>query len=91
MPHGQIADDKIRIGLVLPKDLKKDLTIIASADDRSLNAMICRILAFYRNQYFEEHPELKTVEKRRKNKGVNKNSSVLSIKTDKKSPEKEQM
>ena len=91
MPHGQIADDKIRIGLVLPKDLKKDLTIIASADDRSLNAMICRILAFYRNQYFEEHPELKTKEKRRKTKAENKNSSVLSIKNDKKSPEKEQM
>ena len=89
MPHGQIADDKIRIGLVLPKELKRDLLVIANADDRSLNAMICRILAFYRNQYFEEHPELKTVEKRRKNKGENKNSSVLSIKTDKKTPKEE--
>lgn len=86
MPHGQIAEDKIRIGLVLPKDLKKNLSIIAEADERSLNAMICRILASYSNQYFDEHPELKTKEKRRKNKDENKNSSVLSIKTDKNSP-----
>lgn len=91
MPHGQIADDKIRIGLVLPKDLKKNLMIIADADERSLNAMICRILARYSNQYFDEHPELKKVKNSKKNKAENENSSVLSIKNDKKSPEKEQI
>lgn len=58
MPHGKIADDKIRIGLVLPKVLKEDIGIIAKKEDRSLNAMICRILTFYRTDHKEEYPEL---------------------------------
>ena len=51
MGHGEIADDKIRICLVLPKDLKKDLKVMADEEQRSVNNMIVKILTEYRETY----------------------------------------
>ena len=44
MAHGQIAADKVRISLVIPRDLKEQLEKAAAADQRSMSNYIVRIL-----------------------------------------------
>ena len=44
MTHGQIAADKVRISLVIPKDLKEQLEKAAAADQRSMSNYIVTIL-----------------------------------------------
>ena len=45
--HGMIAEDKVRISLVIPKDLKEKLTAMAEREDRSFNSLVIRILTNY--------------------------------------------
>lgn len=42
--HGIIADDKVRISLVIPKELKEVLEKAAAADQRSMSNYIVTIL-----------------------------------------------
>lgn len=51
MGHGEIADDKTRIALLLPKKLKDDLKVMADEERRSVNNMIVKILLDYRDTY----------------------------------------
>ena len=51
MSHGDIAENKVRISLVLPKILKEDLKLMADEDDRSFNNMVVKILAEYRETF----------------------------------------
>lgn len=51
MGHGEIAEGKIRISLVLPKELKQDLKRMADEDQRSVTNLIIRILTEYRNEH----------------------------------------
>lgn len=44
MGHGQIAQDKTRISLVIPKELKEQLERAAAADQRSMSNYITMIL-----------------------------------------------
>lgn len=44
MGHGQIANDKTRISLVIPKDLKEDLERIAKEENRTLSNFIVTVL-----------------------------------------------
>lgn len=44
MGHGQIAQDKTRISLVIPKELKEQLERAAEADQRSMSNYIVMIL-----------------------------------------------
>lgn len=44
MTHGHIAADKVRISLVIPRDLKEELEKAAAADQRSMSNYIVRIL-----------------------------------------------
>ena len=44
MTHGQIAADKTRISLVIPKELKAALDAAAAADNRSTSNYIVTIL-----------------------------------------------
>ena len=44
MGHGDIAHDKVRISLVIPKDLKEELERLAKAEDRSMSNYIVTIL-----------------------------------------------
>ena len=44
MAHGQIAADKTRISLVIPKELKAALDAAAAADNRSTSNYIVTIL-----------------------------------------------
>lgn len=44
MGHGQIAQDKTRISLVMPKELKEQLERAAAADQRSMSNYIVMIL-----------------------------------------------
>ena len=44
MAHGQIAEDKTRISLVIPKELKEQLERAAAADQRSMSNYIVMIL-----------------------------------------------
>ena len=45
MTHGQIAADKVRISLVIPRDLKDQLEKAAAADQRSMSNYIVTILS----------------------------------------------
>ncbi len=51
MGHGDIAENKVRISLVLPKILKEDLKLMADYDKRSANNLIVKILEDYRDTY----------------------------------------
>lgn len=42
-----IADNKIRTGIVIPKDLKSQLETIAKQQNRSLNNLVVTILKDY--------------------------------------------
>jgi len=44
MTSGQIAENKIRMSLVIPKDLKAQLEQIAKDENRSVNNLIITIL-----------------------------------------------
>ena len=44
MAHGQIAEDKTRISLVIPRDLKAALETAAAAQQRSMSNYIVKIL-----------------------------------------------
>ena len=44
MGHGDIAQDKVRISLVIPKDLKEELERQAQSQDRSMSNYIVTIL-----------------------------------------------
>lgn len=44
MGHGDIAQDKVRISLVIPKDLKEKLKRQAQEQDRSMSYYIVKIL-----------------------------------------------
>ena len=44
MGHGDIAQDKVRISLVIPKDLKEELERQAQAQDRSMSNYIVTLL-----------------------------------------------
>lgn len=44
MGHGDIAQDKVRISLVIPKDLKEELERLAQSQDRSMSNYIVTIL-----------------------------------------------
>ncbi len=44
MGHGDIAQDKVRISLVIPKELKEELERQAQAQDRSMSNYIVTIL-----------------------------------------------
>lgn len=47
---GDIAKNKIRMSLVIEKELKNKLTDIAAQDKRSLNNLICMVLEDYVNK-----------------------------------------
>ena len=49
MGHGDIAENKTRISLVIPKELKGYFMTIAEAEDRSLNYVIVKALQSYRD------------------------------------------
>lgn len=51
MGHGEIAENKIRICLVITKELKQDLKAMADEDRRSVNNLIEKILTEYRDTY----------------------------------------
>ena len=51
MGHGDISDNKSRVSLILPKELKAYLQTIADEDDRSLNYVIEKILS----EFMETH------------------------------------
>ena len=51
MAHGDIAENKIRISVVIPKDLKEDLKAMADEDKRSANNLIVKILTEYRETF----------------------------------------
>lgn len=44
MGHGEIKNDKARISLVIPKDLKAEIDRRAKAEDRSMSYIIVAIL-----------------------------------------------
>ena len=44
MAHGQIAPDKVRISLVIPRELKAALETAAAQDQRSMSNYIVTIL-----------------------------------------------
>lgn len=44
MGHGDIAQDKVRISLVIPRDLKEEIERQAQAQDRSMSNYIVTIL-----------------------------------------------
>lgn len=44
MAHGQIAPDKVRISLVIPRELKAALEAAAAQDQRSMSNYIVTIL-----------------------------------------------
>lgn len=44
MGHGDIAQDKVRISLVIPKELKERLEAMAKAENRSTTNMIVTLL-----------------------------------------------
>ena len=44
MGHGDIAQDKVRISLVIPKDLKEELERQAQSQDRSMSNYIVMLL-----------------------------------------------
>ena len=58
MAHGEIAENKVRMSLVISKTLKEDLSIIAEAEGRSLNNMISVILSNYRFNNAYKYPEI---------------------------------
>lgn len=58
MPHGQIAEDKTRLCVILPKQLKQDLQVIAEKENRSLNNLISVILTNYRGNVGYLYPDL---------------------------------
>lgn len=45
--QGMIADDKMRMSLVIPRDLKPKLEAVAKAEDRSVNKIIVRAIEYY--------------------------------------------
>ena len=49
MGHGDIAENKTRISLVIPKELKEYFSAIAEAEDRSLNYVIVKALQSYKD------------------------------------------
>ena len=53
MVSGQISDKKIRMSLVIPKELKAKLDICAKAQDRSTN----RIITYAIEEYLENHSQ----------------------------------
>lgn len=44
MAHGDIAQDKVRISLVIPRDLKEELERHAQSENRSMSNYIVAIL-----------------------------------------------
>ena len=44
MGHGDIAQDKVRISLVIPKELKEELERQAQAQDRSMRNYVVTVL-----------------------------------------------
>ena len=44
MTHGQIAEGKVRVSIVMPKELREKLEQLASADNRSVNNYIVTLL-----------------------------------------------
>lgn len=55
MGHGDISDNKSRVSLILPKELKAYLQTIADEDDRSLNYVIEKILSEFMETHKETH------------------------------------
>ena len=49
MGHGEISENKTRISLVIPKELKEYFKTLADAEDRSLNYVIVKALTDYKN------------------------------------------
>lgn len=47
--NNMISKDNIRMSLVIPKELKKELQQIAKSENRSLNNLIITILKNYMN------------------------------------------
>ena len=54
MAHGQIAEDKTRISLVIPRDLKAALETAAAAQQRSMSNYIVTILTAAMQQQDQE-------------------------------------
>lgn len=44
MGHGQIAEGKVRVSVVMPKELREKLEQLAKADNRSVNNYIVTVL-----------------------------------------------
>lgn len=58
MAHGEIAQDKTRMSLVIPKELKGKLNSYAYQDGRSLNNLIVKVLTDYTLSRSINNPEL---------------------------------
>lgn len=64
MTHGHIAADKVRISLVIPRDLKEQLEKAAAADQRSMSNYIVTILtAAMQHSQGSGSPDIHTQEK----------------------------
>ena len=44
MTHGQIAEGKVRVSVVMPKELREQLERLAKQDNRSVNNYIVTLL-----------------------------------------------
>jgi metal-responsive CopG/Arc/MetJ family transcriptional regulator len=44
MGHGDLAQDKVRVCLVMPKDLKEELEKLSQAENRSMSNYIVTVL-----------------------------------------------
>lgn len=49
---GTIKDSNTRVNITLPKELKKQLTVMAKLDQRSFNNLVLKILSDYVEQHY---------------------------------------